>query len=123
LNAGTIKWKIPIGEDPDLAAKGVRNTGVPEGGERRGIVVTSTGLIFVNTRDSTIRAYDAANGKELWNAKLPTGTEGLPSLYEVQGREYLVVPAAAAEIGGRGTPIVSTKGMADRAYVVYALPK
>lgn len=123
LNAGTIKWKIPIGEDPDLAAKGVRNTGVPEGGERRGIVVTSTGLIFVNTRDSTIRAYDAEDGKELWNAKLPAGTEGLPSLYEVRGKEYLVVPAAAPEIGGRGTPIVSTKGMAKRAYVVYALPK
>lgn len=123
LNAGTIQWKIPIGEDPDLAAKGIRNTGVPEGGERRGLVVTSTGLIFVNTRDSTIRAYDADNGKELWSAKLPTGTEGLPSLYEVYGREYLVVPAAAPEIGGRGTPIVSTKGMTDRAYVVYALPK
>jgi quinoprotein glucose dehydrogenase len=124
LNEGTIQWKIPIGEDPELAAKGIHNTGVPEGGERRGLIVTSNGLIFLNTRDSTIRAYDAENGKELWSARLPAGTEGLPSLYEVQGREYLVVPAAAPTVGGRGIPIVSTpKEMADRAYVVYALPK
>ena len=95
LNAGTIRWKVPIGVDPELDAKGIKDTGVPEGGERRGLVVTSTGLLFLNTRDSHIRAYDADNGRELWSAKLPSGTEGLPSLYQVQGREYLVVPAAS----------------------------
>ena len=27
LNEGTIRWKIPLGEVPELAAKGIRNTG------------------------------------------------------------------------------------------------
>ena len=27
LNEGTIKWKIPLGEVPELAAKGIKNTG------------------------------------------------------------------------------------------------
>jgi quinoprotein glucose dehydrogenase len=122
LNSGIIKWKIPVGIDPEMDAKGIKDTGVPEGGERRGLVITSTGLIFLNTRDSHIRAYDADNGKELWNAKLPSGTEGLPTLYQVSGREYLAVPAASAEIGGRGIPITSGSS-AERAYVVFALPK
>jgi len=122
LNSGTIKWKIPIGIEPELDAKGVKDTGVPQGGERRGLVITSTGLIFLNTRDSHIRAYDAENGKELWSAKLPSGTEGLPTLYQVNGREYLAVPAASAEVGGRGSPIPSGN-TAERAYVVFTLPK
>jgi quinoprotein glucose dehydrogenase len=124
LNTGKIKWKVPLGEDPELAAKGITNTGFIQGGERRGMVVTSTGLIFVNCKDGKIRAYDANDGKVLWSAALPAGTEGIPSMYEAGGREYLAVPAAAPQASGRGdTSYQSTDGTANRAYVVFSLPQ
>ena len=123
LNTGTIKWKVPLGDDPELSLNGTFNTGIPQGGERRGMVITSTGLIFVNSRDGKIRALDADSGKLLWSASLPAGTEGLPTLYEEHGREYLAVPAAAPKIGARGKPELSTQGVGERAYVVFALPK
>jgi quinoprotein glucose dehydrogenase len=123
LNQGTIRWKVPLGEDPEAEKQGGKDTGILRGGERRGIVVTSTGLLFVNTKDGKIRAYDADTGKCLWAASLPAGTEGLPAMYEAHGRQYLVVPAAAPQAFGRqqyGVPGASTAG---RAYVTFALPK
>jgi quinoprotein glucose dehydrogenase len=123
LNQGTIRWKVPLGQDPEAEKQGAKDTGILRGGERRGIVVTSTGLLFVNTKDGKIRAYDADNGKVLWSAPLPAGTEGLPAMYEVHGRQYLVVPSAAPQASGRqqyGAPGASTAG---RAYVTFALPK
>ena len=41
LNAGTIRWKIPFGEYPELVAKGMRNTGSDNYG---GPIVTAGGL-------------------------------------------------------------------------------
>jgi quinoprotein glucose dehydrogenase len=123
LNQGTIRWKVPLGEDPVAASQGAKDTGILRGGERRGIVVTSTGLLFVNTKDGEIRAYDADTGKSLWAASLPAGTEGLPAMYEVHGRQYLVVPAAAPQASGRQQYGIPGDSAAGRAYVTFALPK
>jgi quinoprotein glucose dehydrogenase len=122
LNNGTIQWKVALGQDVKAAAEGGQDTGVVQGGERRGIIVTSTGLLFVNAKDGKIRAYDADNGKVLWSSQLPAGTEGIPAMYQVNGRQYLVVPAASAQSKGRDQAYGSTREAADRAYVVYALP-
>jgi quinoprotein glucose dehydrogenase len=92
LNAGTIKWRIPFGEVESLAEKGIHDTGSywPRGG----VVVTGGGLIFGGSiSDSTMRAYDKDTGKVLWQAKLPAGPEGIPAVYEVGGREYMVISA------------------------------
>ncbi len=74
LNAGTIKWKIPLGEIPELAAKGITDTGSQF--PKVGPVVTATGLIFVGTRDRKIRAIDADTGKLLWTFETEAGIEG-----------------------------------------------
>ena len=72
-----------------------------QGGERRGIIVTATGLLFVNARDGKLRAYDADTGNVLWTFDLPAGTQGIPAMYEVNGRQYLTVNATSPITSGR----------------------
>ncbi|HXJ94354.1 MAG TPA: pyrroloquinoline quinone-dependent dehydrogenase [Terriglobia bacterium] len=115
LNKGTIKWKIPLGEVPELAAKGIQDTGFPF--LKTGPVVTAGGLIFTATRDHFVRAYDEETGKVLWEKRLDTALQGIPSVYEAGGREYLVVCAAAPEVSD-----AAAQGSIHGAYVAFALP-
>ena len=116
LNTGTISWKIPLGEVPDLAAKGVKNTGAHY--PKVGPVVTAGGILFAGTRDRTIRAFDVDNGKVLWEHEVNAAMEGIPAVYEIDGREYLVY-CASAQAGL--TP--ATQGPIAGAYVAFALPE
>jgi quinoprotein glucose dehydrogenase len=93
LNTGTIKWQIPLGQVPELAAKGFTDTGAHF--PKVGPVVTAGGLIFTGTRDRDIRALDVDTGKELWKAQVDSAVEGIPAVYEIGGREYIVYCAAA----------------------------
>jgi quinoprotein glucose dehydrogenase len=104
LNAGTIKWKRPLGTDLHAAAEGGKDTGVPRGSQRLGMIVTATGLVFAPAKDGKIRAYDADTGDVLWTADLPNGPEGIPAMYEVNGRQYLVVCATTPLTWGRQSP-------------------
>lgn len=94
LNSGTIKWKVPLGQDAEAEAEGARDTGAFMA-EHHGMIVTSTGLIFIAASDGKIRALDEDTGKVLWTATLPAGSEGIPAMYEAGGRQYLVVPASS----------------------------
>ncbi len=93
LNPGTIEWQVPLGEVPELAAKGIHNTGSHF--PKVGPVVTAGGLIFAGTRDRKFRALDTRNGKVLWETELKAGIEGMPAVYELDGREYIAVCASA----------------------------
>ena len=58
--------------------------------------MTAGGLLFVSTgSDKKLRAYDRETGKEVWSRDLPATSEGMPATYEVNGRQYIVVPVAA----------------------------
>ena len=81
LNTGTIKWKSSVGDDPGIMM------------EQRGIISTSTGLLFLASADGKVRAMDDETGKVLWTGVLPSGARGVPALYEANGTEYLVVSA------------------------------
>src|SRR5713226_1170725 len=116
LNQGTIQWRIPLGEVPDLAAKGFKDTGSHY--PKVGPVVTAGGLIFTGTRDRKVRALDAATGKALWERQVDAALEGMPAVYEVGGRQY-VVYCAAAQVGLTPATQVKIRG----AYVAFALPK
>jgi quinoprotein glucose dehydrogenase len=111
LNAGTIKWSIPFGEYPKLAAKGIKNTGTDNYG---GAIVTENGLLIIaaTTYDNKIRAYDKTNGRLLWEAKLPAAGNATPSTYMVDGKQYLVIACGG---GKNGAPSGGT-------YVAFALP-
>ncbi len=125
LNTGTIKWRVPLGEDVKAVEEGAKNAGVFMA-ERHGLIVTSTGLIFVATTDGKVRAHDEETGKVLWTANLPFGSEGLAAMYEVNGRQFLVVPASS-RINPRGGHLrpgeTAQPETGTRSYVAFALPQ
>jgi quinoprotein glucose dehydrogenase len=115
LNEGSIQWKIPLGEVPELAARGIKNTGTHY--PKVGPVVTAGGLIFTGTRDRKVRAFDVENGNVLWEKELDAALEGMPAVYEIGGKEYIVF-CAAAQAGLTAATQVPIRG----AYVALALP-
>ena len=122
LNDGTIKWQVPAGNAPETDTEG---TGVLM--IRDGAVVTGGGLIFLATKnEGKIRAYDKDNGKVLWEAALPAGSEGVPAVYEANGKEYLIVCAGANKGAARpnsgGAAGFGTSSARDKRYIAYALP-
>lgn len=122
LNQGTIDWQVPLGEVPELAAKGYRNTGSHF--PKVGPVVTAGGLIFTGTRDRKVRALDSMTGKVLWEKEVGAALEGMPTVYQVDQREYVVFCAAAQATTHThdlpGHPAVNTP--IPGAYVAFALP-
>src|SRR5919201_2174943 len=52
---------------------------------------TSTGLLFHAGGDGKLRVYDAETGQVLWTTTMPAGSRGIPSMYEVNGRQFFVV--------------------------------
>ena len=111
LNSGTIRWTIPFGEYPKLAAQGLRNTGTDNYG---GAIVTQNGLLFIGatTYDDTFRAFDKKTGQLLWSAKLPAAGNATPSTYMVDGVQYVVIACGGGKNGAKS----------GGTYVAFALP-
>ena len=81
---------------PKAHRKTSKDTGIMM--SRNGPVVTASGLVFIATKDEgKLRAYDEESGKVLWETDLPAASEGVPAVYEVDGREYIVICAASAK--------------------------
>jgi quinoprotein glucose dehydrogenase len=99
LNTGKVAWKVPLGEYEELTRRGIPKTGTENFG---GATVTAGGLVFcAGTRDQKIRAFDKDNGRELWSAKLPNGGFAPPAVYQVKGRQYIVIAATGGgKLGG-----------------------
>lgn len=111
LNTGEYRWRVTLGEWPELTAKGVPPTGTENYG---GPVVTAGGLVFIAaSRDEHLRAFDRKTGKELWKAKLPAAGYATPATYSVNGRQYIVIACGGGKIGTKS----------GDAYVAFALPK
>ena len=58
-------------------------------------MLTAGGVIFTGTRDRKVRALDSATGRVLWQAEVDAAVEGMPAVYQIDGREYIVFCAAA----------------------------
>jgi glucose dehydrogenase len=111
LLEGGILWKVPLGEYPQLVAKGIRNTGTLNFG---GAVATAGGVVFVAaTADEKIRAFEKSSGRVLWEYQLPAGGYATPSVYMVGGRQYVVIAA-----GGSGKNATRS----GDAVIAFALP-
>jgi quinoprotein glucose dehydrogenase len=120
LNHGTILWRKPIGLDSALA-KGNKTTGAPAGGQRKGMIITSTGIVFATAKGGMLYAFDADNGNILWETTLSNESGGQPAMYSINGREYLVVDAAN-RFEKSSYDFSKRPGALPRGYVVYALP-
>ncbi len=112
LKTGKQLWKITLGEYPELAAKGMKNTGSALYG---GPIVTASGVLFIGATiyDRKFHAFDASTGKLLWETTLPFAGEATPATYMVDGRQYVVIAAS----GGR-----DPKRPVGGEYVAFALP-
>lgn len=111
LNTGELKWKVTLGEYPELTARGIPPTGTENYG---GPLVTAGGLLFIGaTADETFRAFAKETGELLWKAALPFGGNASPSTYQVDGRQYVVISAGG---GKSGRP-------AGGSLVAFALPE
>lgn len=111
LNTGEQEWQVPLGEYPDLREKGIPPTGTENYG---GPVVTAGGVVFIAaTLDEKIRAFNKRTGELLWEHDLPAAGFATPSVYEVEGRQYLVIASGGGKLG-------ATSG--DE-YVAFTLPE
>ncbi|MBI3191284.1 MAG: c-type cytochrome, partial [Pedosphaera parvula] len=111
LASGKLVWQVPLGVYPDLAEWGEDDTGAENFG---GPTVTAGGVVFcAGAADNLIRGFDSATGAVLWEHKLPFGGYAPPAVYEVGGKEYVVIPATG---GGK---LGTEKG---DAWVAFALP-
>ena len=98
VDTGNYAWKFPFGEIPKLAAAGMRNTGSENYG---GGVVTAGGLLFIaaTNSDRKFRAIDKKTGAVLWETLLPAAGNATPAVYEVNGREFVVIGAGGGKWG------------------------
>jgi glucose dehydrogenase len=113
LNTGEYAWTIPFGEYPELATKGMTGTGTENYG---GPAVTAGGLVFIGATnfDHKFHAYDKSTGRLLWQATLPFSGNATPAVYEVNGRQFVVIAAG----GGKDRPGMPSGGI----YQAFALP-
>ncbi len=119
LNKGTIKWQIGLGDDLRLATQGVKGTGTAAT-VKGGIIPTGTGLVFVTAADRKVHVYDSATGTQVSELQLGGTSSGSPSMYELGGRQYLLVTASSAGVRNSvdAGPATGATGI-----VAYALPR
>ena len=89
----------------------MRNTGSENYG---GGVVTAGGLFFIaaTNYDNKMHAFDKTTGKLLWEANLPAAGNATPAVYELNGKQYIVIGCG----GGK------SKDPSGSSYVAFALP-
>jgi quinoprotein glucose dehydrogenase len=110
LNTGVVAWKDTLGDYPELKAKGI-HTGTENYG---GSVVTAGGLLFIAaTSDAKFRAFNKKTGRLLWETDLPAAGFATPSVYAVDGRQYIVIACGGGKLHKRS----------GDSYIAYSLPE
>ena len=123
LNTGEIMWQTPYGDTPQAGPSDkLRGNVTP----RSGFVVTAGGLVLFADNQSKLYALDKNTGKVVYSRDVPNSAVGVPAVYEVNGREYILF----ALIGGPGFPAGArmppggvNPPAGERQFVAFALPK
>ena len=101
MNTRTIAWQVPAGTAEQLGPFGIKSgmpmpMGLPT---YAGTSATAGGLVFfAGTQDYYLRAYDAADGTELWKYPLPVGSSATPMTYvsPTTGKQYVLISVGGA---------------------------
>lgn len=101
MNTRTIAWQVPAGTAEQLGPLGIKSgmpmpMGLPT---YAGTSATAGGLVFfAGTQDYYLRAYDAADGTELWKHPLPVGSSATPMTYvsPATGTQYVLISVGGA---------------------------
>lgn len=109
LSTGEWVWRKTLGNDPAFP-----NAKEPTGTENYGgSAVTAGGLLFIGaTKDGMFRAFNKRTGDLLWETKLPNPAYATPAVYEVDGKQYVVIACGGGKLG-------TSSG---DSYVAFALP-
>ena len=76
-------------------------------------VVTAGGLLFIaTTKDGKLWAFNKRDGSLLWEVSLPVPGYATPSVYELNGKQYIVIACG----GGK----MNTKS--GDSYMAFVLP-
>ncbi len=87
---------------------------LPTGTENYGgAVVTAGGLLFIAaTKDGKFRAFNKRTGKLLWQTDLPAAGFATPSIYEVKGKQYVVIACGGGKLKTKSADV----------YIAFSLP-
>jgi quinoprotein glucose dehydrogenase len=95
LGNGEVKWKTVLGDNDSVFA-GKPPTGSENYG---GPVITAGGLLFIAaTKDGKFRAFNKRSGKLLWETKLPNAGYATPAVYELNGKQYIVIACGGGKL-------------------------
>jgi quinoprotein glucose dehydrogenase len=123
LNTAKIKWQTPFGDLPEAGPSNkLRGNVYP----KSGFVITAGGLILFAGNDSKLYALDKETGEVICTKDLPNGSLGVPAVYEVNGREYVLLAVSGGNpfpAGGRMAPGGVHPPAISKSYIAFALPE
>ena len=112
LQTGERRWQVPLGEFPQLTAKGVPPTGTDNYG---GPLVTAGGLIFIAaTPDQKFRAFSKHTGQLLWETVLPAPGFASASSFAVNRKQYIVIACGGGKLKAKSGDKYVAFALSDR---------
>ncbi len=122
LNTGKIKWQTPYGDLPQAGPSDkLRGNVYP----KSGFVVTAGGLVLFAGNDSKLYALHKDTGKLIATKDLPNGSLGVPAVYEVNGKEYVLLAVSGGNpfpVGGRLVAGGVNPPARSKCYIAFSLP-
>ena len=122
LNTGAIKWKAPYGDVPQAGPSDqLRGNIYP----KSGFVITAGGLVLFAGNDSKLYALNKDTGKLIATKALPNGSLGVPAVYEVNGREFILFAVSGGNpypVGAYIPPGGTTPPAISKSWIAFALP-
>ncbi len=122
LNTGKIMWQTPYGDTPQAGPSDkLRGNVTPTSG----FVVTAGGLVLFVDKQAKFYALDENTGKVVYTRDVPNSAVGVPAVYEVNGREYVLfalVGGAGFPAGARMAPGGVDHPAGERQFISFALP-
>jgi quinoprotein glucose dehydrogenase len=83
-------------------------------------------LVMFAGNDSKLYALNKDTGEVICTKDLPNGSLGVPAVYEVNGREYVLLAVSGGNPfpkGGRLAPGGTNPTTTSKSYIAFALPE